>query len=130
MDNIIKNNNDSTHILFLINSLNTLLANMTNICLNRKRNYLMYKSDLNKNEIVCDEMYFDYNKKNNTKTFRKKPLSEIEAYILAETKFDTYMNKIECDFKKIFIANFKEDYPAYKNNFKKKLHNLSEANCE
>lgn len=102
---------------------------MKNICINRKKELIYYNSD--SQNIYDDGMYYEYNEKNDSKTLRvDEVLSEMEAYLLAEEKFDKYIHELEHDLKKVFIANFKEDYPAYRKNFKRKLNYVSKENSK
>lgn len=116
---IINNNVNSYHILKLIQSLDLFNDYIRKIYVNKKKLYFEY-NDSNYN-ICYNKMYFECNEKNNTKKLRKKPLSEIEAFIYAQNDFDNLMIEMEKELKKVFIVNFKEDYEAYKNNFKRKI---------
>ena len=127
LEDVVKNNINSTHVLKLFESMNQIIDSLAKICINNKKEYLFYKSEIY-DKMEKDIMFYDYNRGNIHKKLKSKPVSELEMYRYREKIFDEEMKKIQVLLKEILFANFKEDYISYKNNFRKTINYLESQN--
>lgn len=125
LDKVVENNINSTHVLKLISAMNSVIDSLSKICINNKKQYLFYKSEIY-DKMEKNIMYYDYNRDNMNKKLKVKPVSEIEMYVYREKVFDEEMKKIQILLKEIMFDNFKEDYVSYKNNFRKATEYLED----
>lgn len=125
LDKVVENNINSTHVLKLISAMNSVIDSLSKICINNKKQYLFYKSEIY-DKMEKNIMYYDYNRDNMNKKLKVKPVSEIEMYVYREQVFDEEMKKIQILLKEIMFDNFKEDYVSYKNNFRKATEYLED----
>lgn len=119
LDSILKKNNNSAHVLFLIKSMNSILEDISKIALNKKKDYLLLDDTLYDN-MEDRYMYLE----GNASKIRQIPLSKFDAYVNAEKNFNDHIKNIEENLRKVFLANFEEDYKAYRSNFKRKAKYL------